>query len=399
MNDRGPWRRAVLGSVIRPRREKVLPATEPSTPYVGMAHVEAHSTRILEISSGHGMRSAANRFYSSDVLYGRLRPYLNKVCKPGFSGFCSAEFMVFPETEEVRSDFLKYRLNATDFVQFTSHLNAGDRPRVDFDQISSFEMFLPPPDEQQRIVAEIEKQFTRLETGMASLKRVQTALKRYRASVLKAACEGQFPHEPLSVAIQSLDQGWSPKCEPLPSPSGDVWAVIKTSAIQHGRFVAEENKRLPTALRPRPHLELQPGDLLITRAGPRARAGVACLVKSTRPRLMLCDKAYRVRTKHEIADPAFLEIVLNAPHIVDAVDELKTGISDSGVNLTQRGFQELVIPLPSLSEQQRIVADVERRLSLIDELEAVTSTELRRSVRLRQSILQQAFRGEATNGL
>ena len=51
---------------------------------------------------------------------------------------------------------------------------------------------VPPPDEQQRIVAEIEKQFTRLEAGVASLKRVQAALKRYRASVLKAACEGRL---------------------------------------------------------------------------------------------------------------------------------------------------------------------------------------------------------------
>src|SRR5947199_7660590 len=49
-----------------------------------------------------------------------------------------------------------------------------------------------PLDEQQRIVAEIEKQFTRLDAGMASLKRVQIALKRYRASVLKAACEGRL---------------------------------------------------------------------------------------------------------------------------------------------------------------------------------------------------------------
>ena len=51
---------------------------------------------------------------------------------------------------------------------------------------------LPLLDEQQNIVAEIEKQFTRLDAGVASLKRVQTALKRYRASVLKAACEGRL---------------------------------------------------------------------------------------------------------------------------------------------------------------------------------------------------------------
>ena len=106
---------------------------------------------------------------------------------------------------------------------------------------------------------------------------------------------------------------------------------------------------------------------------------------------MLCDKAYRVRAKQEVADPAFLEIVLNAPHIVDAIDELKTGISDSGVNLTQKGFQELVVPLPPIAEQRRIVAEVERRLSVIEELDATISTELRRAKRLRQSVLQSAF--------
>jgi len=106
---------------------------------------------------------------------------------------------------------------------------------------------------------------------------------------------------------------------------------------------------------------------------------------------MLCDKAYRIRTKREVADPTFLEIVLNAPHMVDAIDELKTGISDSGVNLTQRGFQGLVIPLPPLSEQKRIVADVERRLSLIEELEAVAATTVQRATRLRQAVLRTAF--------
>src|SRR6266480_1588093 len=177
------WTRTTLGSIIRPRRDKVLPASDPAARYVGMEHVEAHSTRVLETAPAYALRSSANRFDSGDVLYGRLRPYLNKVCRPGFSGLCSAEFIVLPKTEGIDPDFLKYRLNAGDFLRFASQLNAGDRPRVDFDQLAPFEIALPPLDEQQCIVAEIEKQFTRLDAGVASLKRVQTELKRYRASV------------------------------------------------------------------------------------------------------------------------------------------------------------------------------------------------------------------------
>ena len=63
---------------------------------------------------------------------------------------------------------------------------------MDFDQIVTYELLLAPRPEQDRIVAEIEKQFTRLDAATAALKRVQANLKRYRASVLKAACEGRL---------------------------------------------------------------------------------------------------------------------------------------------------------------------------------------------------------------
>jgi type I restriction enzyme S subunit len=138
------------------------------------------------------MKSSANRFCTGDVLYSRLRPYLNKVWHADRDGLCSSEFIVLPGNDSVDANFLRYRLNSRDFVSFANSLNAGDRPRVDFDQISSF--CLPPfsLSSQQRIVAEIEKQFTRLDAGVAALRRVQANLKRYRAAVLKAACEGKL---------------------------------------------------------------------------------------------------------------------------------------------------------------------------------------------------------------
>ena len=267
--------------------------------------------------------------------------------------------------------------------------------------IENWQIPLPPLTEQRRIVAEIEQQFTRLDAGVAALRRLQANLKRYRAAVLKAACESRlvptatvWPIKPISAAIDTLDQGWSPKCESEPSNSPETWAVIKTTAIQPLHFLEDENKSLPTALKPRPHLAIQSGDVLITRAGPRTRVGVACAVKTSRPRLMLCDKAYRLRCKHDVATPAFIELVLNAPHIVDELDKLKTGISDSGLNLTQNKFRDLQIPLPTLAEQTRIVAEVERRLSVIDELETAVTVNIQRATRLRQSILRRAYSGQ-----
>jgi len=256
---------------------------------------------------------------------------------------------------------------------------------------------IAPPRQQERIVAEIEKQFSRLDEAVANLKRVKANLKRYKAAVLKAAVEGKLTEgtwKPLASAVESIDQGWSPRCDREASGSNGRWGVIKTTAVQAQYYLEVENKALPDALEPRPGLEIKSGDLLITRAGPRGRVGVCCLVRKTRPKLMMCDKVYRLRCKLDIVTPEYLELVLNAPQIIELLDELKTGISDSGVNLTQGRFVAMKLPLPSIPIQQAIVDETERRISILSELEREFSTDLCRTDRLRQSILKQAFSGQ-----
>ena len=138
------------------------------------------------------MKSSSVRFRAGDVLYGRLRPYLNKVAQPEFDGLASAEFIVFPDTSLLASYFLKHRLNAIDFVSFASHLNEGDRPRVGFDQIGEFQILIPPRLEQRRIVAKIDELFSELDKGIESLKTARRQLEVYRQSVLKHAFEGKL---------------------------------------------------------------------------------------------------------------------------------------------------------------------------------------------------------------
>jgi type I restriction enzyme, S subunit len=134
--------------------------------------------------------------------------------------------------------------------------------------------------------------------------------------------------------------------------------------------------------------------MLITRAGPRARAGVCCLVRSIRPRLMACDKVYRFRINQSLAKAEFIELLLNAPNMVEEINALKTGISDSGVNLTQQKFLALEFHLPQLAEQQEIVRRVEALFSLADHL-TIRTTEAQASVdRLNPSLLSRAFAGE-----
>ena len=100
------------------------------------------------------------------------------------------------------------------------------------------------------------------------------------------------------------------------------------------RFDDIENKQLPKGLVPRENLEIQADDVLITRAGPRVRVGICCHVKRTRSKLILCDKVYRLRVNNQIVLPGFIEIQLNSPLIMQEIELMKTGISDSGLNLT-----------------------------------------------------------------
>jgi type I restriction enzyme, S subunit len=181
-----------LAEFVTPRTEKSNPSDAHGVLYIGLDDVEAHSTKLLGSKDSITMKSSAKAFYKGDVLYSRLRPYLNKVWLADKDGLCSAEFIVLPQNEWISGKFLKYRLNARDFVTFANSLNAGDRPRVDFDQISSFT--LPPFSlvHQRRIVAKIEELFSELDAGIASLKTARAQLKIYRQALLKHAFEGKL---------------------------------------------------------------------------------------------------------------------------------------------------------------------------------------------------------------
>jgi type I restriction enzyme S subunit len=185
---------------------------------------------------------------------------------------------------------------------------------------------------------------------------------------------------------RTIHQGWSPQCEKI--PAGDFeWGALKTTAVQPGHFLPEHNKRLPADKEPKPGLEVQAGDLLLTCAGPRSRCGVACLVTTTRPKLMISGKMYRFRFDSRHLEPQYIEYYLLSGEAWSAIDEMKTGVSDSGLNLTQGRIRTLPVPVPPLPEQRRIVAAIEEHFSRLDAAEADLQTALGRTTRLMQATL------------
>ena len=96
----------------------------------------------------------------------------------------------------------------------------------------------------------------------------------------------------LGDIISVMDAGWSPACPPRPADP-EKWGVLKTTAVQVMKYQECENKQLPDNKAPKEQYEVRSGDILITRAGPKNRVGISCVVKETRDKLMISDKIIR----------------------------------------------------------------------------------------------------------
>lgn len=193
---------------------------------------------------------------------------------------------------------------------------------------------------------------------------------------------------------RTLHQGWSPQCEKEPASVESDWGVLKTTAIQDGAFLPGHNKRLPDHLTPRPLIEVREGDILVTCAGPRARCGIVCLVRKTRPRLMLSGKMYRFRVPEKHIDPRYVAFYLQSATARLALDRIKTGGSDSGLNFTHARFRQITIPIAPLAEQERMVDSIEQLFSRLDAGIAGLERVRQKLRQMRAVVLQAAMTGQ-----
>jgi type I restriction enzyme S subunit len=202
---------------------------------------------------------------------------------------------------------------------------------------------------------------------------------------------------PIVDALEPLDdgklihQGMSPQCLKDPSPNDETWGVLKTTAIQDGRFLDVFNKELPEKIRPKPHLEVRPDDILLTCAGPRPRCGVVTRVQSVRPRLLISGKMYRFRALTEAVDTAFLEAALRTEECQDAIDKMKTGGSESGLNLTHERFEKLKVKIAPLGEQRRIIEKLDGLTARLARARAELDRVPRLAQRLRETVVETAL--------
>jgi type I restriction enzyme S subunit len=145
-----------LGDVCQQARESVKPGARSDLRYIGLESIESGSGLFAEgelSKTPEAPLANSFRFGPEHVLYGKLRPYLNKVVAPGFEGKCSTEIIPLLPSSDIDRTYLAYFLRSQHVVDLISARTAGARmPRADMDFIFSLSIPLPPLPEQGRIV-------------------------------------------------------------------------------------------------------------------------------------------------------------------------------------------------------------------------------------------------------
>lgn len=309
----------------------------------------------------------------------------------------------FVPRPEMKAKYLGYFLKSPDYWNAVRECASGIAlQNVNAKKLSVIEVPVAPFPEQSRIVAEIEKQFTRLDAATAALKRVQANLKRYRASVLKAACEGRLVSTAIGTETYSKIPVIELLAQPLAngrSPAGarEGFKILRLTALQDGGIDMKEWRRGPVSESWIENLSIKQGDILVSRGnGSKALVGLAGLVGDTSAEsepILFPDTMIRIRLNKELCDARFFVLIWNSRIMRDQIES--TARTTAGIHkIAQSDIERFEIPLPSLDVQLSIAAIAEKAFTTLRHTAQALEKLAIRSSSMRASILSSAFTGQ-----
>ena len=192
----------------------------------------------------------------------------------------------------------------------------------------------------------------------------------------------------LGALVEKSGAGWSPSCEGHPRV-GKEWGVLKVSAVSWGKFLPEENKALPKSLDARLDCVVEAGDFLVSRANTAELVARSVVVEDCPPNLMLSDKIVRLRLSL-FCDNRLINIINSSSFARDYYSFMAGGTSSSMKNVTREQILNLIVALPPLAEQHRIVAKVDELMALCDQLKTRIMDASRLQQKLADVLVEQA---------
>jgi type I restriction enzyme S subunit len=368
-------------------------------PYIGLEHIEKDRGHLAANFSGHSETLLATkfRFTPKHVLYGKLRPYLNKVALPTFKGVCSTEILpLLPLEREIDRIYLWAVLQSPDFVAWASSNTSGaNLPRLDPKLLVTYQLPLPTLPEQKRIAAILEK-----------ADRVRR-LRRYALELSDSYLQAVF----LEMFYQNANKDWSSaSIESLAKRKKDA---IRTgpfgSQLLHSEFVnngiavlgidnAVQNRfswGVRRFITEEKYQQLKrytvfPGDVIITIMGTPGRCAV---IPDNFPLAINTKHLCCITLDQEQCLPDYLKFCfLTHPSVLQQLNVSERGAVMPGLNMDI--IKDLIVPRPPLPLQQKFVEIVHK----FEQLQAQQREAERQAEHLFQTLLRQAFEGELGSG-
>lgn len=442
------WALTTLGAVVSyGSTEKAEPSEIADGDWVlELEDIEKDSSRLLQKMTflERQSKSTKNFFQAGDVLYGKLRPYLNKVLIAKEAGYCTTEILPLKAGELLDNRYLFYWLKHPAFLKYVETESHGmNMPRLGTDAGKAAPFVLAPRNEQTRIANQLDTLISRIQSCNDRFDAIPALLKRFRQMVLDAATSGR------------LTEDWRDALPDLPSAASLIEALADDVEASggHTRGNASEPtedahdltaEKLPDGwkistlkdcctpgrpitygiLKPGPELEQGvpyirvadfPGNQLklvgIKKTSPeidlqfkRARLIAGDLLLSIRGSVGRLIEIPEVLEGANITqDTARLSInkrlnsryvyfVLLAPDTQRRMANAIRGVAVRGINIGD--VRALQLPIPSSLEQTEIVRRVQAMFNLADRIEARCNAARVQAQRLTSLVLAKAFRGE-----
>lgn len=265
----------------------------------------------------------------------------------------------------------------------------GTQKNISLAVLNSLEIPLPPLAEQGRIVAKIEELFAGIDAGVENLKSVKNQIALYRQSVLKSAFLKVTAWEKLSNICLVIKVGpFGTMLHEADYISNGI-PLVNPSQIKNSKILPKQDKCIsPQKAEELKEYRLMQGDIVLGRRGEMGR----CATVDEMEVGWLCGTgSILIRLKKQM-NALFYNFFLASPLNVRYLEDNATGTTMK--NLNEKIVANIPVPVPTLAEQERIVAEIESRFERADALEAAVDRALNDAEKLKQAVLKKAFSGE-----
>jgi type I restriction enzyme S subunit len=339
-----------------------------------------------------------------DIAYNMMRMWQGAVGVAPVGGLVSPAYVVARPRPGVSTRYYAYLFRTEAYREEVNRRSRGivaDRNRLywqDFKQLSSLQ---PPPEEQDRIADFLDAHGRVVGRLIRTKQRLIALLNEQKQAIIqRAVTRGLDPDVNLKASgvewlekvpehweivrlnrvLRTIEQGWSPVAAEG-ELGADQWGVLALSAVKRGCFSDQERKPIASTVDVPAHLEVRPGDLLLTRSNTRQLVGDACVVQHTRPKLIFSDLIYRLRPDNRRLLPTFLMYQLLAPAGRVQIEADARGSSSTMVKISHGHIKRWLVALPTVSEQEAIL---ERIACDLRGIEQVTSSAHREIAYIRE---------------